>query len=65
LVRSFHFAASHLYLSCNIIVVTADRDNIKMGLKEVGWCGVDWILVAWGRDMRIAVVNVLMNLTVT
>jgi hypothetical protein len=65
MVRSFHFAASHLYPSCNIIVVTADRDNIKMGLEEVTWCGVDWILVAWGREVRMAVVNALMNLTVT
>jgi hypothetical protein len=34
-----------------------------MGLEEVGWCGVGWILVAWGRDMRMALVNTLMNLT--
>jgi hypothetical protein len=25
---------------CNIIVI-ADRDNIKMVLEEVQWCGVD------------------------
>ena len=33
-----------------------------MGLEEVG--GVEWMLVAWGRDMRVAFVNILMNLTV-
>jgi hypothetical protein len=24
---------------------------IKMGLKEMRWEGVDWIDLAWGRDL--------------
>jgi hypothetical protein len=25
-------------------------NNIKMNLREVGWCGMDWIDVAQDRD---------------
>jgi hypothetical protein len=25
-------------------------DNIKMYLKEIGWCGMDWIHLAQDRD---------------
>jgi len=25
-------------------------DNIKMGLQEVGWGGMDWIDLAQGKD---------------
>jgi hypothetical protein len=35
-----------------------------MGLEEVVWCGVDWILVAWGRDMWMTLVNTLMKLRI-
>ena len=34
------------------------EDNIKTGLKEIGWEGVDWIKLAQDRDKRRAVVNV-------
>jgi hypothetical protein len=26
------------------------EDNIKMGLKEIGWKGVDWIYLAQNMD---------------
>jgi hypothetical protein len=25
-------------------------DNIKLDLREMGWCGVDWIVLAQDRD---------------
>jgi hypothetical protein len=39
-------------------------DNIKMGLREIGWDGVDWIHVAQDRDKWRAHVNTVMNLRV-
>jgi hypothetical protein len=27
--------------------------NIKMGLKEVGWRGMNWIDLAYDRDRRL------------
>jgi hypothetical protein len=38
--------------------------NIKMGLREVGWGGVDWIDLAQDRDQWRALVNTVMNLQV-
>jgi hypothetical protein len=35
-----------------------------MGLRVIGWGGVDWIHVVWGRDQWRAVVNTIMNLWV-
>jgi hypothetical protein len=26
------------------------KDNIKIYFREIGWGGVDWIHLAWGRD---------------
>jgi hypothetical protein len=40
------------------------EDNIKMDLREVGWCGVDWIDLAEDRDQWMAFVNTVMNLRV-
>jgi hypothetical protein len=37
------------------------EDNIKMGLREVGW-GMDWIDLGQDRDSWQAVVNVVLNL---
>jgi hypothetical protein len=37
------------------------EDNIKMGLREMGW-DMDWIDVAQDRDRWLAVVNAVMNL---
>jgi hypothetical protein len=39
-------------------------DNIKMGLLEIGWGGVDWIGLAQDRDKWRALVNAVMNLQV-
>jgi hypothetical protein len=39
-------------------------DNIKMDLREVGWVGRDWIVLAQDRDRWRAYVNVVMNLRV-
>jgi hypothetical protein len=32
-------------------------DNIKMGLREIGWGGMDWIDLAEDRDQWRALVN--------
>jgi hypothetical protein len=37
------------------------EDNIKMGLKEVRWGGMDWIDMAQDRDRWRALVNAVMN----
>jgi hypothetical protein len=39
-------------------------DNIKMGLREIGWDGMDWIDLAHGRNQWRALVNTVMNLRV-
>jgi predicted small integral membrane protein len=39
-------------------------DNIKMGLREVGWGNVDWIGLAQERNMWSALVNSVLNLRV-
>jgi hypothetical protein len=37
-------------------------DNIKIGLREIGWAGVEWIDLAQDRDQWRALVNTVMNL---
>jgi hypothetical protein len=37
-------------------------DNIKMGLREMGWGDMDWIGLAKDRDKWRALVNSVMNL---
>jgi hypothetical protein len=39
-------------------------DNIRMGLEEIGWSGVDWIGLTQVRDKWRALVNAVMNLRV-
>jgi hypothetical protein len=39
-------------------------DNIKMGLGEIGWDGMDWIDLAQNRDQWSVLVNTVMNLRV-
>jgi hypothetical protein len=38
--------------------------NIKIGLKEVGCGGMEWIYLAQDIDQRRAVVNTVVNLRV-
>jgi hypothetical protein len=38
--------------------------NIKMELKEIGWCGMDWMDLAQDRDQWRAIVNTVMNLRI-
>jgi hypothetical protein len=38
-------------------------DNIKMDLRERGWGGTDWIDLAPDRDLWMALVTTIMNLT--
>ena len=40
------------------------EDNIKMGLREMGCRGMDWIELAEVRDRWRALVNAVMNLRV-
>jgi hypothetical protein len=40
------------------------EDNIKMGLKEVGCGGMDWIDVTQDSDRWRAFVNAVMNLLI-
>lgn len=40
------------------------EDNIKIDLKEIGWCGMDWIHPTPNRDQWRAVVSTVMNLQV-
>jgi hypothetical protein len=40
------------------------KDNIRMGLQEVGWGRTDWINLAQDRDRWRALVNVVMNIRV-
>jgi hypothetical protein len=39
-------------------------DNIKIGLRDIGWYGMDWIDLAQDRDQWRALVNTAMNLRV-
>jgi hypothetical protein len=39
-------------------------NNIKVDLREMGWCGMDWIDMAQDRDQWRALVNTVMNLRV-
>jgi hypothetical protein len=39
-------------------------DNIKMGLRETGWRGIDWINLAQNRDKWRALVNSVPNFQV-
>jgi hypothetical protein len=39
-------------------------NNIKMGLRETGWDGVDWIDMAQDSDQWRALVNTVLNLRV-
>jgi hypothetical protein len=40
------------------------EDNIKIGLRKIGWGGMDWIYLAQDRDQWRALVNAVMNLRV-
>jgi hypothetical protein len=39
-------------------------DNIKMDLREIGWCGADWTDLSQDRDQWRVLVNKVMNLRV-
>ena len=41
-----------------------ERDNIKMGLQEVGWGGMDWMDLAQDWDGWQVFVNVVINLRI-
>jgi hypothetical protein len=37
-------------------------DNIKMDVREIGWCGVYWIGLGQDRNKRRALVKEVLNL---
>jgi hypothetical protein len=37
-------------------------DNIRMGVREIGWDGMDWMDLSRGRDQWNALLNTIMNL---
>jgi hypothetical protein len=39
-------------------------DNIKIDLREIGWDGMGWIVLAQDRNQWRALVNMVMNLLV-
>jgi hypothetical protein len=39
-------------------------DNVRMDLREIGWGGMEWIVVAQDRDQWRALLNTVMNLRV-
>jgi hypothetical protein len=39
-------------------------DNTEIDLREIGWCGVDWIDLAQDREHCRALVNTVRNLRV-
>jgi hypothetical protein len=39
-------------------------DNIKVDLREMRWCNIDWTDLAQDRDWWRALVNAVMNLRV-
>jgi hypothetical protein len=39
-------------------------NNVKMGLREIGWDGMDWIDLAQDMDQWRALVNAVMSLRV-
>jgi hypothetical protein len=39
--------------------------NMKIGLQEVGWGGMDWIELAQYTDRWRALVNAVVNLSIT
>jgi hypothetical protein len=39
-------------------------DNIKTVLREIGWDGMDWIVLAQDREQWRALVNTVTNLRV-
>jgi hypothetical protein len=40
------------------------KDNIEMGLWDIGWLRVDWIHLAQDRDQWPVLVNTVMNIRV-
>jgi hypothetical protein len=40
------------------------EDGIKMDLREIGWEGVEWVLLAQDRDWWLALVITVMNVWV-
>jgi hypothetical protein len=39
-------------------------DNIKIGVREIGWDDMDWIALTLDRDQWRALVDTVMNLRV-
>jgi hypothetical protein len=39
-------------------------DSIKLELRETGWDGMDWIHLAQDKDLRRALVSMIMNLLI-
>jgi hypothetical protein len=40
------------------------EDNVRMGLRGIGWDGVNWMPLAQDRDQWRVLVNTVMNLRI-
>jgi hypothetical protein len=52
------------FLSVKLKESDHSDDNIGMDLREIGWEGMDWMVLAQDRDERWALVHMVTNLRV-
>jgi hypothetical protein len=54
----------HNIFVLRIVNMTSREGNIGIDLREIVWEGLDWKLLAQGRDQWHAIMNLVMNLQV-
>jgi hypothetical protein len=58
-----------MHTMCRVLVGLGRRrrrwvDKIRIYIRDVGWCGMDWVDLAVDRDQWRTLVNTVMNLRV-